>query len=66
MVLCEKDPAVPALKAMGEPMYLLRENPTAENIAKHIYLQARELGLDVAEVRLWETSASYAAYREDR
>ena len=48
----------------GEPLYLIEENPTAENIAMHIYLKARERGLAVSEVRLWETSTSCAAYSE--
>ena len=31
------DPAVPMLRELGEPMYLMDTNPTAENIAKLIY-----------------------------
>ena len=34
MLLHRDDPAVETLKKMGEPMYLLDVNPTAENIAK--------------------------------
>ena len=64
MVLYREDPVVPALTEMQEPLYLMDENPTAENISRHIYVQARELGLDVSEVRLWETPSSYATYRE--
>ena len=64
MVLCKRDPVVPVLSDMGEPLYLLDENPTAENISKHVYDQVREHGLDVVEVRLWETPSSYAVYRE--
>ena len=64
MVLCREDPAVPALAELGEPLYLMDDNPTAENIAKLVYRQAREKGLSVTEVRLWETRSSCAAYRE--
>lgn len=66
MVLCESDPAVPVLKGLGEPLYLLPDNPTAENLARHIFHNAQALGLDVSEVRLWETPSSYATYREGK
>lgn len=65
MLLCKDDPVLPTLQAMGEPLYLMDENPTAENIAKHIYQYARQQGLPVKEVRLWETPSSYATYREE-
>lgn len=65
MVLCRRDPAVPLLEELGEPLYLLDENPTAENIARHVYEQAHGRGLMVAEVRLWETPSSCATYRAD-
>ncbi len=32
MILCEADPAVPVLKSLGEPLTLIPDNPTAENI----------------------------------
>ena len=64
MLLCRRDPVVPLLTDVGEPLYLMDENPTAENISRHIYQQVRQMGFNVAEVRLWETSSSYASYRE--
>ena len=64
MLLCRRDPVVPVLTEMSEPLYLMDENPTVENISKHIYQQVRQMGLKVAEVRLWETPSSYASYRE--
>lgn len=64
MILHRDDPVVPLLRQLGEPMYLLDVNPTAENISKLIFDQARRLGFPVAEVSLWETSNSYATYRE--
>ena len=63
MLLCRDDPVVPMLEELGEPIYLMDENPTAEAISKHIYEQAHKQGLNVTEVRLWETSSSYATYR---
>ena len=64
MLLCRDDPAVSALQQMNEPLYLLEENPTAENIAKHVFHEAKKSGLPIAEIRFWETPSSYAVYRE--
>jgi 6-pyruvoyltetrahydropterin/6-carboxytetrahydropterin synthase len=66
MILHRDDPVVKTLEAMGEPMYLIDENPTAENIAKIIYAEALRQGLPVAEVSLWETGSSCATYRPVR
>jgi 6-pyruvoyltetrahydropterin/6-carboxytetrahydropterin synthase len=63
MLLCDADPAVKALEEIGEPMYLMRDNPTAENIARLIWQNARAQGMPVSEVRVWETSTSRASYR---
>ena len=65
MILHEADPIVPILRDMGEPMYLVSENPTAESIAKLIYDFAKSHRLPVKEVSLWETFNSYATYSED-
>ena len=62
MILSEKDPALPHLKKLKEPVYLLKENPTAEAIAKLIYEVAVSHGFPVSEVRLWETENSFATY----
>ena len=64
MLLRRDDPVAPLLRDLGEPIYLLDGNPTAENIAMHIYHQAHNQGLKVAEIRLWESPTSYATYRE--
>jgi 6-pyruvoyltetrahydropterin/6-carboxytetrahydropterin synthase len=64
MLLHRDDPVAQILKDIGEPVYLLDGNPTAENIAMHIYHQAHNQGLEVAEIRLWESPSSYATYRE--
>lgn len=62
MILHKDDPAVPMLRELGEPMYLLDTNPTAENIAKLIGQFAVEQGFPVVQVDLWETRACYATY----
>ena len=63
MLLSRADPVVPVLQQMGEPLFLMDENPTAENIAKVIWHAARDAGLRVSEVRLWETATSRATFR---
>ncbi len=63
MLLSGDDPATPILEAAGEPVFVMAENPTAENIAKLIWTASRDQGLQVAEVRVWETSTSRASYR---
>ncbi len=62
MLLCEKDPMVPILKEKGERNYLMKENPTAENIARLIFDFARSKNLPVVSVKLWETETSFAVY----
>jgi 6-pyruvoyltetrahydropterin/6-carboxytetrahydropterin synthase len=63
MILRRDDPAVPALQALGEPLYLVDANPTAENIAKLIYEFTAASGFPVAQVQLWETPNCFASYR---
>jgi 6-pyruvoyltetrahydropterin/6-carboxytetrahydropterin synthase len=67
MLLHREDPFVPILQKMGEPLYLLDHNPTAENIARLICERSRELNLPapIVEVRLWETPKCYATYRPE-
>jgi len=65
MILHHDDPAVPALQKLGEPMYLIDVNPTAENIARLIYDFARGQGFPIAEIRLWETPQCFATYRSE-
>jgi 6-pyruvoyltetrahydropterin/6-carboxytetrahydropterin synthase len=63
LLLCSADPAVKVLQDAGELVYVMDENPTAENIAALIWRAAHEAGLPVSEVRVWETSNSRASYR---
>jgi 6-pyruvoyltetrahydropterin/6-carboxytetrahydropterin synthase len=62
MVLRRDDPAVPMLKQLGEPMFLMDVNPTAENLARAIYDYAASQGFAVVEVRLSETPHCHAVY----
>lgn len=65
MLLNKRDPLVDVFKSLGEPVYLFDENPTAEVIAREIFLRAKSQGLPVFEVRVWETPTSIAAYNEE-
>lgn len=62
MLLAREDPAVPMLRELGEPLYLLDVNPTAENIAKLIYDFTAAQGFPIVECRLWETPRCFATY----
>src|SRR5829696_3220881 len=62
MILREDDPLVAPLRALGEPMYLLESNPTIERIARLIFEKGREQGIDIMNVRVWETPTSFATY----
>jgi len=62
MILRHDDPLVAPLEKLGEPIYKLESNPTVERIAKLIFDQSREQGIDVIAVRVWETPTSYASY----
>jgi len=63
MLLSKEDPMLKPMQDAGEPVYVMDKNPTAENIAALIWDAAHRAGLDVSEVRVWETSTSRAAYR---
>jgi 6-pyruvoyltetrahydropterin/6-carboxytetrahydropterin synthase len=62
LLLHREDPLAEVLRRHDEPLYLMDRDPTAEAIAQLICDKARELGLDVCEVRLWETPSSVASY----
>ncbi len=66
MILCRDDPVLPLLVQLGEPVYVLDENPTAEAIARLVFERTRQLGYPVVEVTLWETETSFATYRADQ
>jgi 6-pyruvoyltetrahydropterin/6-carboxytetrahydropterin synthase len=62
MLLCRRDPLLPLLRDRGERVFVMDENPTAENIARLIFDHARAARLPVVEVRLWETENCHASY----
>jgi len=63
MLLHQSDPVAPILRGLGEPLFLMEENPTAENIAKLIYEFTASRGFPIVECRLWETPNCYATYQ---
>lgn len=65
MLLRKDDPLVAALASVGEDVFVMDVNPTAENIAKLICMEGRNRELPVAAVRLWETPSSFAEFRVD-
>ena len=63
MILCKDDPALPLLRNLHEPVFVIGVNPTAENLAKLIYDETKRMGFPVTAVRLWETDRSVATYQ---
>ena len=64
MILWESDPLAATLQKAGEAVVLMKENPTAEALARWIFEEARKMKLPVARVTLWETENSYASYKK--
>jgi 6-pyruvoyltetrahydropterin/6-carboxytetrahydropterin synthase len=62
MILRADDPLTSILEGLGEPVYKLESNPTAERIARLIFDVSREQGLPVSRVTVWETPDSWATY----
>lgn len=62
MLLHENDPVLPLLRQQNEPVYVMKVNPTAENIARLIYDYTASQGFPVVEVQLWETDHCFASY----
>ena len=62
MILHRDDPLVAVLSELGEAHYVIDCNPTAENLAAHIHEMTSSEQLQIAEIRLWETTNSYATY----
>jgi 6-pyruvoyltetrahydropterin/6-carboxytetrahydropterin synthase len=62
MLLRHDDPILPALHALGEPVFVMDTNPTAEAIARLLFDAAAAHRFPVVEVRLWETESSVATY----
>jgi len=62
MVLHKDDPLVPVLQKQGEPLFLMDENPTAENFAKRFFELAQSMNYPVCHVQFWETEKCCAEY----
>jgi 6-pyruvoyltetrahydropterin/6-carboxytetrahydropterin synthase len=62
MILRQDDPLLGPLRELGEPVFVLESNPTVERIARLIFDYARERGLPVLRVTVWETPTSFATY----
>ena len=62
LLLCRDDPLLPVLRERGERVFAMDCNPTAENIARLIFERAKESGLPVVEVVLWETEHCCSTY----
>ena len=62
MLLAVGDPLIPVFEERKEHFYLMEDNPTAENIAKHIFEYVEGQGFPVVSVTLWETDTSFARY----
>ena len=62
MILRRDDPLVAVLQGMGEPVFTVDSNPTAERIARLIFDVASQQGLPIARVTVWETPTSWATY----
>jgi len=62
MILRHDDPLVEPLQRLGEPIFIVDSNPTVECIARLIFEHAREKGLPVVSVTVWETPTSFATY----
>jgi 6-pyruvoyltetrahydropterin/6-carboxytetrahydropterin synthase len=62
MVLRKDDPLLRPLHELGEPVYVMDQNPTAEGLAQLIYDVAAKEGLPVTTVRFWESPTSYATF----
>ncbi len=64
LLLRENDPLVKPLQELREPIFCMKGNPTAENIAQLIFEKGASLGLPVTEVKLWETPSQFAIFRK--
>ncbi|MBR5627090.1 MAG: 6-carboxytetrahydropterin synthase, partial [Thermoguttaceae bacterium] len=62
MILAKEDPLVEVLKKMGEPVFLVNENPTAETLAKLVFDIVQKQGFPVQKVDFWETRKCFACY----
>lgn len=62
LILSKDDPVGKILDDAGERILSLPFNPTAENLAKMLFEKAREFGLPVMRVDVWESETARASY----
>ena len=64
MLIFEKDPIGHVLEEAGEKFRTVKDNPTAENIARMIFDASSDFGLPVRRVEVWESETAKAAYEK--
>lgn len=65
LLLHPEDPLLPLLQQAGERVYVMKDNPTAENIARLVFEQVQRGGYPVVEVTIRESDNASASYRAD-
>ena len=65
MLMHKDDPILPTLLQAGERVYVMQENPTAENIARLIFDYVASGNFPVVEVIVHETASALASYSRD-
>ena len=65
MLIHKEDPLLPTLQQAGERVYIMQNNPTAENIAKLIFDYVAAGRFPVVEVSIYETASALASYRRE-
>lgn len=65
MILSAADPLLPLLQSLGEPVFAIEENPTAETLAKLLFDAAVAEKIPVVRVEFWETPACRAVYEKE-
>jgi 6-pyruvoyltetrahydropterin/6-carboxytetrahydropterin synthase len=63
MLMHPDDPFLSTIQAAGERVYVMANNPTAENIARLIFDFAKAQDFPVVDVTLWETDSACASYQ---
>ena len=62
MILRNDAPLLEPLRRLGEPVFVVDQNPTVEHIAKLIFDFTKDSGFPVVRVTVWETPTSFATY----
>jgi 6-pyruvoyltetrahydropterin/6-carboxytetrahydropterin synthase len=65
MLLCREDPVLPLLREAEERVYVMDDNPTAENIARLIFQHVERGGFPIVEVAVYETESAFASFRKE-